>query len=66
MPARHLSEPDAEGGDLRDSQGSSLQAPCMSQGFPFTQQCGTELDKANAVGKHVKASNYRGLMWSPS
>lgn len=37
----------------------------MSQGFPFTQQPSAVLAKAKAVGKHIKASKYRELMWYP-
>lgn len=50
---------------MRDLWGSSLQTPYMSQGFLFIQQPGTELTKANGLGKHIKASKYGELMWCP-
>lgn len=60
-----MSQLDREGGDMRNSWGPSLQTPSLSLGFLLTQRPGTELPKANTVGNNIKASEYRGLMWSP-
>lgn len=61
--ARQPRQLDAQSGDARDSRRSSLQTPYISWGFPFIQQTGTELAKANVVGKHIKASKFMALMW---